>query len=84
MDQDTTTLPTNTSTVIRQVLFKVALAMLTLRASLIISQDNPGDLFNVIADTPASMRDANLLMKLRWVVDDDGWWWMMVMCVLVA
>eukprot|EP00040_Diaphanoeca_grandis_P016096 m.82925 g.82925 ORF g.82925 m.82925 type:complete len:928 (-) comp25572_c0_seq1:79-2862(-) len=45
-------------------LFKVSLAMVTLRASFITSYDETGDIFNALSDTPSFMNDPDVLCNL--------------------
>ena len=47
-------------------LFKVSLAMVTLQASFITSNEEPGDMFNALSYTPSFMNDPDwMLMNLR-------------------
>eukprot|EP00039_Didymoeca_costata_P004370 m.72902 g.72902 ORF g.72902 m.72902 type:complete len:835 (-) comp12365_c0_seq5:105-2609(-) len=45
-------------------LFKVALAMITLRAGKITETDEGGDVFNALSDTPSGMSDPGTLLQL--------------------
>lgn len=45
----------------------VSLAMLALRLDVILALEDSSAIFNALADTPASMTDANRLLTLRCV-----------------